>query len=148
MELQKELAEYLYSSARWAGCQLIIATHSPILLALDGAVVYDLDRFPICTRPWTELENVRSWYAFFRDHAAELEQEIANDPYRSECPGYSEMMNLLRRRGLTPQEAINFCDIVPDDDTFRQLIHFVRERNDRITIPELYSFLRRLRRSK
>ena len=75
VSLQKELAAYLYDSARWADCQLIIATHSPILLALEGARIYDLDSCPVQIRPWTQLENVRSWYDFFRQHADELERK-------------------------------------------------------------------------
>ncbi len=77
VELQKELADYLYNSARWADCQLIIATHSPVLLAMEGARVFDLDSFPVRVRPWWELDNVRSWYAFFLEHAGELERESA-----------------------------------------------------------------------
>lgn len=35
-ERQLELAAYLEESARYAGCQLVIATHSPFLLAMNG----------------------------------------------------------------------------------------------------------------
>ena len=40
-------------------CQFIIATHSPILLSMEGARVYDLDQSPPAETPWEELPNVR-----------------------------------------------------------------------------------------
>lgn len=66
--LQKELAEFISASARFYGCQFIIATHSPVLLALKDAVIYDLDKEPVATRKWTELGNVREMYEFFEEH--------------------------------------------------------------------------------
>lgn len=147
IKMQTEVAEYLYSSARWGGCQLIIATHSPILLALDGAQVYDLDSFPIRVRPWTELENVRSWYEFFRNHAAELEREIVEAPYRYEKKEYAELAELLKRRGLTPKQTVDFCDLV-EADLFEQVITHVKELNCRITCAEMNAYLARLRRAK
>lgn len=72
VSLQEELAKFLSDSARFFGCQFMIATHSPILLAMEGAVVYDLDTVPVCVRKWTELPNVRSWFAFFEEHREEF----------------------------------------------------------------------------
>lgn len=69
---QRELAAFLEDSARFFGCQLILSTHSPFLLAMKGAVVYDLDQHPIQARTWTELENVRLWHAFFQDHGKDF----------------------------------------------------------------------------
>ena len=69
---QRELAAFLEDSARFFGCQLILSTHSPFLLAMKEAVVYDLDQHPIRARKWTELENVRLWHAFFQDHAKDF----------------------------------------------------------------------------
>ncbi len=66
--LQIKLAAMIEEMARYCGCQLIIATHSPFLLAISGARVYDLDARPVVTRPWWELENVREYYAFFDSH--------------------------------------------------------------------------------
>lgn len=70
--LQKKLAVYLEESVRFYGCQLIISTHSPFLLALKGAKIYDLDCVPVETKKWTELENVRMWYDFFEEHRQEF----------------------------------------------------------------------------
>ncbi len=66
--LQKELAQFIEDSARFYGCQFIISTHSPFLLSLRGARVYDLDAYPVTERKWTELANVRLWYDFFEMH--------------------------------------------------------------------------------
>ena len=46
-ERQQELAQFLENSARFFDCQLIIATHSPFLLAIHGAKIYDLDEDPV-----------------------------------------------------------------------------------------------------
>lgn len=69
---QLELADFLLESARFYGCQFIIATHSPFLLALRGARIYDLDADPPRPRRWTELENVKVYQKFFADHAGEF----------------------------------------------------------------------------
>lgn len=71
---QLELAKYIRDSARHYGCQFIISTHSPILLSLEGASIYDLDSTPATTRKWTELENVRKYYEFFKEHEWQFEQ--------------------------------------------------------------------------
>ena len=65
---QMELAEFLAQSARFFGCQLVISTHSPFLLAIPEAKIYDLDGKPPRARRWTELENVRLYRDFFRRH--------------------------------------------------------------------------------
>ena len=60
-----ELVMMLEEMARYCGCQFVIATHSPFLLALDGARIYDLDSKPIKIREWWELENTRLYFEFF-----------------------------------------------------------------------------------
>ena len=63
---QLELIEHIKDSARFFGCQFIIATHSPFLLSIEGAKIYDLDSKPPVVKNWTELENVRVYYDFFK----------------------------------------------------------------------------------
>ena len=72
---QQELASFLEDSARFFGCQFVIATHSPFLLSLRGARVYDLDSDPVCVRRWTDLPAVRVYYDFFRRHQAAFESQ-------------------------------------------------------------------------
>lgn len=74
-ERQLQLAEFLEQSARFYGCQLVIATHSPFLLAIRGARIYDLDETPVDVEEWTALPNVRIYYDFFRKHAEEFEKK-------------------------------------------------------------------------
>ena len=69
---QMELCQYLEEAVRFYGCQLIIATHSPFLLALRGARVYNLDADPARVTRWTEIPNVRAYYDFFRQHEKEF----------------------------------------------------------------------------
>lgn len=64
-ERQQELAGFIEESARFFGCQFIIATHSPFLLAMRDAKIYNLDEEPMCVSKWTELPNVRAYYDFF-----------------------------------------------------------------------------------
>ena len=63
-----ELFQYLEYSARFFECQFIISTHSPFLLAMQHASIYNLDREPVEVEQWTELENVRTYYEFFKKH--------------------------------------------------------------------------------
>lgn len=70
---QMELMKFLEDSARFFGCQFVISTHSPFLLAMRGAKIYDLDEDPVDVKRWTELENVRVYYEFFREHEGEFE---------------------------------------------------------------------------
>ncbi len=72
---QIELRDFLADSARHFGCQIILSTHSPVLLSLPGAQVWDLDTRPVGIRPWTEVAGVRAYYEFFRDHRAEFEAQ-------------------------------------------------------------------------
>ena len=65
---QIELVKLIEDAARFFGCQFIISTHSPFLLSLKDAKIYNLDENPVQVRPWTELENVRTYYDFFKRH--------------------------------------------------------------------------------
>lgn len=62
---QLELKDFIEKSMRYFGCQFIISTHSPFMLAMQGAKIYDLDEDPVNLKRWTELENVRVYYDFF-----------------------------------------------------------------------------------
>jgi len=68
VKLQIKLLELIENAARFFGCQFIIATHSPVLLSIKGARIYDLDASPVTNKQWTELENVREWFGFFEMH--------------------------------------------------------------------------------
>ncbi len=69
---QMELMEFIEDSARFLGCQFIISTHSPFLLAMNGAKIYDLDENPVDVKRWTELGNVLTYYEFFKRYEKEF----------------------------------------------------------------------------
>ncbi len=70
---QQELLKLLEDSARFFGCQFIIATHSPFLLSMKGARIYDMDEDPVDLKRWTELPNVRAYYEFFKKYSGEFD---------------------------------------------------------------------------
>jgi len=39
---------------------------------MGGAKIYDLDENPVDVKKWTELENVRSYYEFFKRYEKEF----------------------------------------------------------------------------
>ena len=71
--LQNKLRQFIEDSARFYNCQFIIATHSPFLLSMKGAKVYDLDSTPVEAKKWTDLENVRIYHEFFEEHRHEFD---------------------------------------------------------------------------
>lgn len=65
---QIELVSFLEEYARYEKCQFIISTHSPFLLSMRGAKIYDMDASPVDVKYWTELESVRTYQQFFKKH--------------------------------------------------------------------------------
>lgn len=70
---QLELKQFIEDSVRFYRCQFVISTHSPFLLALENAKIYDLDRQPVGETNWTKLENVQIYHDFFQKHVSEFE---------------------------------------------------------------------------
>ena len=73
--LQVKLAGFIEEAVRFYHCQFIISTHSPFLLAMRDAKIYDLDANPARERDWTELENVRIYQSFFEKHRNKFESK-------------------------------------------------------------------------
>lgn len=78
-EMQLELVLFIQAMARFYDCQFIISTHSPFILSLQYARIYDLDSEPIDICRWTELNNVRIYYDFFKRHSESFEKELNNN---------------------------------------------------------------------
>ncbi len=57
---------------RFFHCQFVIATHSPFLLSMRGAKIYDLDEEVVDVKRWTELGNVRAYYEFFKKYESQF----------------------------------------------------------------------------
>jgi len=66
---QLELKYFLEDSVRHHGCQFIISTHSPFLLSLKGARIYDIDSNPVKISKWTQLPCVRVYKEFFDENS-------------------------------------------------------------------------------
>ncbi len=65
---QLELKYFIEDCVRNHGCQFIISTHSPFLLSLKGARIYDIDSNPVKRCKWTELDCVRVYRDFFSEN--------------------------------------------------------------------------------
>lgn len=72
-KFQIELIQLISELSRFFKCQFIIATHSPFLLSIPNAKIYDLDSIPVITKNWYELENIRIYYNFFKENKSKFE---------------------------------------------------------------------------
>lgn len=70
---QVKLAEKINDMSRYLGVQFIIATHSPFMLGILNAKIYNLDTKDYRVEKWNELENVRYFYNFFKSKKDEFE---------------------------------------------------------------------------
>lgn len=71
-ENQLKLKQFIEESVRYYNCQFIISTHSPFLLNLEDAKIYDLDSIPVSIKNWTELESIKIYYNFFKERKNEF----------------------------------------------------------------------------
>ena len=71
---QVKLAEEINRMSRYLGIQFIIATHSPFMLGILNAKIYNLDTEDYKVQKWSELENVRYFYDFFKSRKNEFEK--------------------------------------------------------------------------
>ena len=67
-KFQLELVQLINELSRFFKCQFIIATHSPFLLAIPNAKIYNLDETPVAEKKWYELENMQIYYNFFKEN--------------------------------------------------------------------------------
>ncbi len=73
-KFQIELIQLLLELSRFFKCQFIIATHSPFLLSIPDAKIYDLDSIPVIQKKWYELENMKIYYNFFKENKDKFEK--------------------------------------------------------------------------
>ena len=69
---QVKLAQKINQTARHLGIQFIIATHSPFMLGILNAKIYNLDTKEYEVQKWSKLENVKYFYNFFKDREEEF----------------------------------------------------------------------------
>lgn len=72
---QLQLKYFIEDSVRNYGCQFIVSTHSPFLLSLKSALIYNIDETPPAKRRWTELECVRVYHDFFMEQKEHFRDE-------------------------------------------------------------------------
>lgn len=70
---QIKLSEKIIQMSRYLGCQFIIATHSPFILGIKNAIIYDMDEYPVCNKQIEELESIRLYYKFFKQFNGKIE---------------------------------------------------------------------------
>ena len=75
-ESQLKLAKFIEDSIRFYNCQFIISTHSPFILSMKEANIFDLDSTPVSNKKWTELNNVKLYHDFFKIHDNEFKENI------------------------------------------------------------------------
>lgn len=68
-EFQIELAKLIIECTFYCDCQFIIATHSPFILSLKDATIYDLSTTPSKVKPWYMLDNMKIYYKFFSQNS-------------------------------------------------------------------------------
>jgi predicted ATPase len=73
---QLELLRLLQEMGRLGHAQFIIATHSPILLACPGSVIYSFDRTPVKAIPYEETEHYKIYREFMKDPKMYLKEPI------------------------------------------------------------------------
>ena len=74
-KFQKGLAEIISFSEKRCCSQFIIATHSPFLLAIPNAKIYNLDENPVTVSKMWELENMREYYDLFKSYSDKFESD-------------------------------------------------------------------------
>lgn len=78
-DTQLQLVKFLEEQVRFFKCQLIIATHSPFILSMKCAKIYNVDSDEVEVSRWTELPNVRAYYDFFMEKKSEFEKNTAHN---------------------------------------------------------------------
>ena len=71
---QLQLKYFIEDCVRNHSCQFIISTHSPFLLSIEHATVFDLDSTPPEVKNWTELDSVKTYFEFFRENEWKFEK--------------------------------------------------------------------------
>lgn len=71
---QQELAQYITILAYRLNTQFIIASHSPFMLSMEGARIYDLDSYPSYIKEWYQLDNMKAYYQLFKKFEKRFEK--------------------------------------------------------------------------
>lgn len=72
---QIELLQFLKGMSRKGHAQFIIATHSPILLACPGSIIYSFDHSPVKTIHYEDTEHYQVYKSFMENPGPFLKEE-------------------------------------------------------------------------
>lgn len=72
---QIELLQFLKGMSRMGHAQFIIATHSPILLACPGSIIYSFDHSPVKTIHYEDTEHYQVYKNFMENPDPFLKEE-------------------------------------------------------------------------
>ena len=73
---QRELSKFLFESVRFFGAQIVISTHSPFMLSMPNAKIYNLDdEENVVTEDWTALSNMIEYYNLFSRFAEAFKKQ-------------------------------------------------------------------------
>ena len=137
---QQDLAQLLFESARFFGCQLIVATHSPFLLAIPGAKVYDMDAAPVRECDWHRLDGVQTYHRFFEEHREALiraeEEKKREEAERAEAaarkaaepklsPARARLAAQLRERHMAEKDVAALLGLMQEDSQATALANTV-----------------------
>ena len=70
---QLQLSNLITECAHYLDCQFIIASHSPFILSIQDAKIYDLDFVPTQCREWYELENMQIYFELFKKYEVDFQ---------------------------------------------------------------------------
>ena len=73
---QLDLLHLLQEMSRLGHAQFIVATHSPILLACPGSVIYSFDQIPVKAIHYEETEHYQIYEDFMRDPCKFLKESV------------------------------------------------------------------------
>lgn len=64
-EFQIKLSSIISYLARYGNSQFVISTHSPFILSMENAKIYNLDHHPVDVCRWWELDNMKRYFHLF-----------------------------------------------------------------------------------
>lgn len=126
---QLVLKQFIEEMVQTECCQFVIATHSPFLLALEGAKVYNLDLCPVQEQKWTDIENVRAYFKFFQQYASLFaEQPIIEESDRRTSQSIEiSFWQLLAGRGFSRKDIEKWLKELKSPLRIEEFIKWTKE---------------------
>lgn len=123
------LKQYLEEMVQFENCQFVIATHSPFLLALNDAKIYNLDLNPVRVQKWEHIENIRDYYEFFQQNEQlflQDSQETEDVEESIETYEYTCSL-LLQKNGISRREVNQMLDELHNPMFIKEFLEWLQE---------------------